>query len=89
MTLPDEILFYIKKYSQPGIKIFTKKITYEDIEQYSEDSINNYSIYPNIYDTLKMSPCSGDILIGLYVSNYDYNEDSILLLRDNIFIKYE
>lgn len=87
MQIPEDILIYIKKYIEDGYKIFSKKITSIDIDQYNEDAIDNFSIYPKIYDYLKISPCSGDILFGLYKSNIDYSENCIIILRDKIFYK--
>lgn len=61
-----------------------KRISNIDIDNYNQEAIDNFCIYPKIYDDLKMSPQEGDILIGKTKENFDYNEDCFLILRNNI-----
>ena len=66
-----------------NLKIGIKKITCLEIDRFNEESVDfSCQIIPKIYENLKKEPKESDILIGYYFENFDWYDDSVILIRD-------
>ena len=68
----------------PNLKIGVKKLSYEDIDRFNEESVDfSFQIIPKIYEHFKRNPHESDLLIGYYEEKFDWNDDSVILVSDD------
>ena len=84
MLSKEIVHILIEPLKNTKLKIWFKKITINDIEKYNDEAINGECIYPIIYNKLNLLPFSDDILIGYKENNFDYYNDSSIIIRDGI-----